>query len=382
MSGENTKRRARTVLEAQIWARQMTFEEFVEYAETFAREHGLTGTLSLRHLHRLASGRPTGTPLPATRRLLEAIFEMPWTLLLANPSVETGAHEQSEADLLSIQARSAQRIDPDLVRLLAAQLDTIRRLDRRLGGTTLIDHVRQHAAHVDELLRYTMNPDIRRSLAAVLTDAHTLAGWQSLDLGHSVAAWNHYRQACEAARAAESPVLLAHAQAEQAVVLADAGETTTATQLAAHARAAAHHTAPALLRSWLTAAHGEALATDSQQSASLRAFDKAAALMPPDPVPEPGSPYVALNETHLARWRGHALARFGHPDAVEVLTAALTRHDPTFVRAETGLRVDLALAYAARGERDEAVIHRNQAGKLARDVGSARQRRRLGRFAV
>jgi hypothetical protein len=80
---------------------------------------------------------------------------------------------------------------------------------------------------------------------------------------------------------------------------------------------------------------------------------------------------------HLARWRGHALARFGHPDAIAVLADALNRLDPTFVRAETALRVDLATTLAANGDRDEARTHADHADRLATQVGSARQRRRI-----
>ena len=65
--------RARTLLEAKIRERNMTLDEFAEYAETFARENHETGTLSTRHLQRLITGNAT-TPRPATRRLLEHIF--------------------------------------------------------------------------------------------------------------------------------------------------------------------------------------------------------------------------------------------------------------------------------------------------------------------
>ncbi|NYH77210.1 hypothetical protein FHR84_000524 [Actinopolyspora biskrensis] len=81
----------RTVLEQRIRERRQTLEEFAEYAETFAREHGEPGTLGLRHLQRLASGRGTGgKPLgpvrPATARLLERIFDESIDDLLAEPS--------------------------------------------------------------------------------------------------------------------------------------------------------------------------------------------------------------------------------------------------------------------------------------------------------
>jgi hypothetical protein len=191
-------------------------EEFAEYAETFARENGYAGTLSLRHLHRLAAGKATGVPLPATRRLLEALLAIPCALLLERPGASAAGEDQDEMARLSLRMRTAARVDPELVELLGAQVDVIRKLDGKIGATTLLTQLGQHAAHVSELLTYAVNAETRRGLATVLAAANTLAGWQSLDLGESIAAWKHYRDAGEAARAAESQTLLAHTQAEQA----------------------------------------------------------------------------------------------------------------------------------------------------------------------
>lgn len=78
----------RTLLEQLIWERRQTFEEFVEFAEEFAREHDEPGTLSVRHLGRLVAGahpdgRPLGPVRPATARLLERIFGLRIDELLA-----------------------------------------------------------------------------------------------------------------------------------------------------------------------------------------------------------------------------------------------------------------------------------------------------------
>ena len=82
----------RTVLEQRIWERRQTLEEFAEFAETYAREHGEPGTLGVRHLQRLVAGHgPKGQPLgpvrPATARLLENIFGMSVDELLMPPAV-------------------------------------------------------------------------------------------------------------------------------------------------------------------------------------------------------------------------------------------------------------------------------------------------------
>lgn len=93
-------------------------------------------------------------------------------------------------------------------------------------------------------------------------------------------------------------------------------------------------------------------------------------------------PYLALDEAHLSRWRGHALARFGRPDAVTVLRDALDRHDADFARAEAGLRTDLVLACIALGEGDAARHELAAARRVADAVDSTRQRRRLTRAAA
>lgn len=80
----------RTLLEQLIRERRQTYEEFAHYAEQYAREHHHDGTISVRHLQRLAAGQrnssqPLGPLRPATARLLEAIFDTDADALLASP---------------------------------------------------------------------------------------------------------------------------------------------------------------------------------------------------------------------------------------------------------------------------------------------------------
>jgi tetratricopeptide (TPR) repeat protein len=354
----------------------MTYEEFVHHAEAFARDHHEPGTLSLRHLQRLASGQQNGALRPATARLLEHLLGEPITALLAPPknTIKNDNEEDSGAELRHL-LDTARRVDHSTITLLHRQLDAIRRLDRQLGAIIVRDELKTKIRQVDRLTTYSLAPGIREPLAALLSEMHTLAGWQALDLGDITDSWHHYEQSRAAAAQSDSIPYQCHAAAEQAFVLIDAGATGDAVDLLDHARRRADTTAPRILRSWLAAAHGEALAASGDRTASLHAFDHAAGLLPEDPSDE--RPYVALDTVHLARWRGHALARFGDPDATAILTGALNRLDPSFVRAETGLRVDLAIALAATGEIDEARTHADHAIRLAAQVGSARQRRRV-----
>jgi hypothetical protein len=363
------------LLEQRIRERRMTFEEFVRWAEEFARKEKEPGTLSLRHLQRLVAGRAAGSPRPATARLLERIFGDNINDLLA-PMSDLPKSDGDPSSELRRMLHSARRVDHAVIALLHEQLDAIRRLDRQLGAVVVHEELRVKIGQVTKLMSHSLVPGTTEPLAALLSEMHTLAGWQTLDMGNVTQSWSYYEHSKAAAARTGSVAYEAHAAAEQSFVLLDAGEETDAVALLADAGRRAEQSVPRVLRAWLGAAHGEALAVAGDRSGSLRTFDRAAALLPHgDTTTE--RPYVALDTVHLARWRGHALARFGDADAVEVLTNALAKLDSSFMRAETSLRVDLATALATRGERDEARDQAEQAGILAAQLGSARQDRRL-----
>lgn len=364
----------RTLLEHHIRQLCMTHEEFVQHAQDFAQDNREPGTLSLRHLQRLLSGQPLGALRPATARLLERLLGEPITTLLAPPKTVADNGENPASELRQL-LNIARRVDRSVITLLHQQLDDIRQLDRQLGAIVVRDELNTKIRQVERLAAYSLAPGTREPLAALLSEMHTLAGWQALDLGDLPHSWQHYEHSRAAAAQSNSIPHESHAAAEQAFVLIDAGATRDAIDLLDGARRRADTAAPRILRAWLAAAHGEALAAHGDPTASLHAFDRAADLLPADTTDD--RPYVALDPVHLARWRGHALARFGHPDAITVLTDALNRLDPSFVRAETALHVDLATALATNGDQDEARSHADHAAQLATQVGSARQRRRV-----
>jgi len=371
---------ARTVLEQQIRERRFTFAEFVEFAETFARENNEPGTLSVRHLQRLAAGRgehgrPLGRPRAATARLLEHIFDISIDELLAAPQAASRIETDSTAELRRM-LRASECVDTSMLALLRDQLTATRRLDRQFGATVAHDEVLAKITQVTRLHDHSLSPSTREQLAAHLSELHALAGWQTLDAGDPYGAWHHYRSAATAAAQSGAIAFAAHSEAGLAFALIDAGKAGKAAALLGTTRRETQRRTCPLMRSWLAAAHGEALAADQRRVESLRAFDQAQSLLPNEPAAEAG-PYVVLDQTHLGRWRGHAHARLGEHSAVEVLTSALDGLDRTFARAETSLRVDLALAYIALGEVAEARQQASHAERLATDIGSHRQRRRL-----
>jgi tetratricopeptide (TPR) repeat protein len=376
-----TGRPARTLLEQLIRIeRGETYEEFVAYAEEYARRNRLRGTLSLRHLLRLASGMkadgsPLGTPRPATADLLERIFGVSIGELLAPPRNEPADRATVE---LRQRLNASRNVDLAVIDLLREQLDGLRRLDRQMGAIVTYGEVQEKVGQVRLLHAHSLTPSVRAALAGVLSELGALAGWEALDQYDIGRSWDHHELAKQAAREAESSGLLAHTVAQQAFILSEIGEIHLAIAQLAEARELVKRSAPRLLRAWLAAAHGEGLAVAGRRDEALRAFDTAGTLLPADPV-DPTLPFLFLESVHLDRWRGHALAKLGDAEAVGVLTSALERLDPTFTRAETSLRVDLTVALIAIGEQDKARTHAERAERLAADIGSVRQRHRISR---
>src|SRR5262249_55670971 len=130
-----------------------------------------------------------------------------------------------------------------------------------------------------------------------------------------------------------------------------------------------------LLLCWLDAVEAETQAALADEECR-RTLERSAALLPAD-ADDPGLPFIALNDAHHARWRGHCLAQIGDGAAIDYLTSALETMDGSFVRAPAGLQCDLAQAFATCGELDEARKHVRSARLLASQVGSVRQRRRI-----
>jgi tetratricopeptide (TPR) repeat protein len=276
------------------------------------------------------------------------------------------------------QRLSFTAVDRGLVDLLEGQTQHYRLLDRRLGAARLLPQTEAHVQEMENQLRYALPGPHRAGIAQALAEAAALAGWQALDLGDLDRAWRLHETAKASARESEDPAVLAHVTAQQANVLLDAGRYDDAVTLVDHAHQKDAARLPALLRAWLLAAEGEARAAAGDGLGARRALDEAQRVLPAEPT-GPELPFLMLDESHLARWRGHCLARLGAAEAVEDLTSALDAAGET-VRAETGLRVDLALALTARGDTTEAHKHAARAAELAGESGSARQRARIGKL--
>lgn len=253
----------------------------------------------------------------------------------------------------------------------------IRLLDRRLGGATIYQQAAAHVDTLDQLVRYALPSAHREAAAGELSQAAALGGWQALDLGRSTDAWRLHETAKAAGHESGDTSALAYAQTQQAYILVDAGQLDAAHELVRAGRHHAGRRVSPVLRAWLHAAEGEVLAASGQRDAALRALDAAADVLPAN-AEDDALPYLMLSAGHLTRWRGHCLARLGDGDAIDDLTSALaSMGDAQHGRAAVSLRVDLALAFQARGDTHESHAHARQAAELAGQTGSERQRRRI-----
>ena len=256
------------------------------------------------------------------------------------------------------------------------QTNTIRLLDRRFGAPAVAAKLEAHIGQVEDGLRHSLRPANRKQLASVLADASALAGWQAIDMGRLTPAWDHFERATAAAREAGDACLLAFAAGEQAYVLQDLGRPADALETVNAVYDETRTAVPHQVRGWLLAARAEMAAAVGDEATCRQALDAAAGEVGQGPS-SAEHPYLALNDTHSARWRGSCLVQLGDPETADGLAAALAAMDGTFTRAEAGLRADLAQALYVRGERQEAKPHLARARELAQLTGSARQRRRL-----
>ncbi|WP_017974392.1 hypothetical protein [Actinopolyspora halophila] len=360
------------------------------------QELGLTKQQAIRKLKR--SAEDLGQPLFVTdesinrqmryweqgSRIVPEQYHAPFCAAYGRSPAELGFTPIESSEYAETSAEIDDRlrfseVDSSLVELFESQTQNFRLLDRRLGAERLFSQTSSHVHQIEEMLKYAVPGDERDLLAAALAEASALSGWQALDMRNVQDAWRMHELAKTGARESENPSILAHVTAQQAYVLLDSERPSEALSLVQRARTKDINRVHPRMRSWLAAAEGEMRAATGDYAGTHKALDEAERLLPKEPGDnDPELPFLALNSTHLARWRGHCLARLGADEAVNDLNSALgDLAGGNFRRAEAGMRVDLALALKARGEEDEARKHAKRAEELAGNTGSARQRARI-----
>ena len=304
-------------------------------------------------------------------KVLRALLGMTNAELLGEEAGATATNiTADDYDVLIQRIDSAHNVSGSLVETMLRQTELIRTMDRQLGAPGVVDQMQAHLATLSDALAFAVLPTARRPVARALAGAATLAAWQALDVGAADRAWRHYETAKSAARDAGDLLFLSHAMGEQAYVLLDAGRTELAVELLLEAREAGGPRLSPRLSAWLYAAEAEMCAHAGMTDDCQRALDSAAHALPAGDEPrDPEMPSIFLNESHLTRWRGNALALVGEDSAVLDLRAALESLDSSFTRARAGVHCDLAQAHAFRGEYDEAARQIKEARRLGEQNG-------------
>ena len=135
-----------------------------------------------------------------------------------------------------VERLTLSRLDGGLVELLRGHTQSIRMMDRRLGGATIYQQTAAHVEQIDKLVRYALPGAHREAAADELGQAAALAGWQALDMGRLEEAWRLHEVATAASRESGHPAGLAYARAQQAFVLLDADRSADAHEIIRRAR--------------------------------------------------------------------------------------------------------------------------------------------------
>lgn len=198
---------ARTVLAQRIRERRLTFEEFIEQLEVFARENNEVGTVSIRHVQRLTAGHFTSDQLrPATARLLERFFESPIDELLMSP--ETKDLSTQGSDLLAQADQTLHMMDRAIAEhtVTPAQVDKIDQMVRlhaqasvTMPPLTMLRRLVADFSELRALVSQVQSPTTLIRLYACSSQISALVADELMVLGETHRAWGWHHSATVAA---------------------------------------------------------------------------------------------------------------------------------------------------------------------------------------
>ncbi|MEV6949437.1 helix-turn-helix transcriptional regulator [Streptomyces sp. NPDC051172] len=228
---------------------------------------------------------------------------------------------------------------------------------RRLDGSTpsrdLEESVRAHVRLIQSITR-DASPEQRLHLAAVGSEAASLAGWLAWDMGDNGSARTWYGSAIKAAKAAGNPLLTAYQTGSLAQFEAHAGNGVQALNLAAKARRALGDRRPAIADAWLSSVEALAHAAAGDRRRADRSLTSSrAAVATLDGQEPPPWPWVfTFTETKVAAARVACGARLGLADWVlsEDTEALATGHE----KQRALLVLDIASGHLASGRVEAA----------------------------
>jgi hypothetical protein len=377
--------RPRTLLQQLILHRDVTYEGVIGELETFARTQRIDGTISLRHLQRLArlergTDGAAPTALPGTRRLLRAFFDVPFEELLGPPlpteppvTTDLVPHAAAAAaDPRSIAAAAARESLDFLAwaqddRVPEAVLQHVSSELRRIA----VDYVHRPVAPLFAdlvdlrdmtfgLLKDRPHPGQSRELFFVAGTVCTLLAHSSQNMGSSAAARTQAATAWACAEQADHADLRAWVCGTQALIAEWSDDLDAAVRFA---RQGQHHAVSKESQVRLAAIEARTLAragdTDGAVAAIHRAQQARGQADRPNALAEFGG-ILTFPEVKQLYYAGSTLALVGrHAEAENAALAAVHLYEtgPAADRSygdEALARVDVALARTAADDLDGA----------------------------
>lgn len=356
-------------VESRPWPRWLPAHGGMPDGLPWTVEGGLSALSSV--LDDDTSADPRAFPIAEGPALLDAIAD--W---------DAQAAGRPAADRVPAQADGGPSVvDGAALDWLESGVLGLRRLDDRLGGAAVRHRVAADLRLVGGLLRRGRHGQAaERRLFAVAADLAQLGGWSATDTGRHGAAQRYYLTALRLAHCAgdgELAVAVWGGLALQSVVADRPSDAVAAAEAALRAASGA---AP-LVRALAASRLARALASAGAEGPSRRAAAEAERQL--DAAGGGGGPrwLYWLDAGELAAQRGLALLALGRPEeAAPLLDRALAALPPSFVRDRSLYAVHAAQAYAALGDRAEALRLGREAARLSRDCGSPRLAAALDRL--
>ncbi|TCP52062.1 hypothetical protein EV191_106226 [Tamaricihabitans halophyticus] len=365
MPQQGSRRPARTLLEAKIRDRQQTQEEFVEYAETFAREHGEPGTLSLRHLGRLISGKASGPPLPTTGRLLERIFDVPIDELLGAPNPKASSvwqapfaqHDDELAALELTRRMTASDVGNDTLTHLESIFDNLAMAYPAASPLELLPRIRRQLSYVMSLMDAKKTLAEHRRLLVVGGWLSLLAATVHIDLKQQSAASANLRTAASLARHAEYDEIRAWCYETEAWRALTDGDYPRAVELSKSAQGLASAGGSVAIQA--AAQEGRAWARLGRAQETYSAIDRVTKLASPLAKPERAEHHYRYDPDKSVAYTATTLAWVGDPAGESYAREVILRLKPSddvqkWPRRVASANLDLALTLIASDRLDES----------------------------
>ncbi|WP_328463823.1 helix-turn-helix domain-containing protein [Streptomyces sp. NBC_00448] len=253
--------------------------------------------------------------------------------------------------------RSAQDGDVGQAAPLRLATTAFRRLDGSTSSRQLQEPVLAHLRLAQAITSETDEREAKMRLAAVGSEAASLAGWLAWDMGDYGSARTWYGTAVKAARSSGDQLLAAYQIGSLAQFEAHAGNAVQGLNLLQQARRQLADRRLAIADAWLLSAEALAHAAAGDQRSSDRALTKAArtaeSVSSEEPAPWPWM--FTFNGAKVAAMRLSCGARLGLPEWVrsaqdEAGEALTSGHE----KQRALLTLDLASAHLASGRLDGA----------------------------